>query len=218
MLIKRACDRPLQQGLVKRYLITPTESTRVAPIQTGTTASYWLMLSCRSKCDCCVTGHGLLSLRFPIHFQVPPSIIHPINHTSSTVDRPPLSQAGPALLLSALTACLHAPAGPTKSGIACAYFRLPAAPAVATAAVIDACTRQVCPRPRVSESASRYVRCLLPSTPRPLSLPLAHRLRSCSRCHHPDSSTGTSRASLPPPHGPDHPRRILLAGPSQGRP
>lgn len=105
----------------------------------------------------------------------------------------------PAPFASALTACPHAPAGPTNSGIACAYFRLPASPAVATAAVIDACTRQVGPRPRVSESAITVRRTsgvCSPSAPRPLSLPLAHRLRSCPRCHHPDSSSAASRASL----------------------
>lgn len=130
-----------------------------------------------------------------IHFQVLPPIVHPINRPPSTVHGPPLAR--PVLPSRfGFDRLSPRPGGPHKSGIACAYFRLPASPAIATTAVIDACTHQVCPRPRVSDSATRYVRCLLPSTPRPLSLPLVHRLRSSSRCHHPDSSSGTSRASM----------------------
>lgn len=97
MLSKRACDRRFSRA---QHYLTPTEPTRAAPHSNRYNSFVPAHVVLQIKCDCCVTGRGLLPLySYSIHFQVPPTIIHPINRQSTIVHRPPSTRPGAALSL-----------------------------------------------------------------------------------------------------------------------
>lgn len=137
MVSKRACDRPLHEGLVQRYLKPPRNPPVLPPFRqvpqlcTGSCCPADLVsLLCHWD-----TGY-YQSLQSSIHFQVPPVIVHRIK--LSTVHRPPSTKARFCPLTFGFDRLSPAPRLAPQVRIACAYFRLPASPAVATTAVIDA--------------------------------------------------------------------------------
>lgn len=139
MLSKRACDRPLHEGLVQRYLKPPRNPPVLLPPFRQVP-----QLCTRSCCPADLVSLLCHWLRAAIYSIT--AILHPLPSSTShhafhqIVHRPPSTvKPGPVLPSHfGFDRLSPAPRLAPQVRIACAYFRLPASPAVATSAVIDA--------------------------------------------------------------------------------